>query len=208
MLALRCAQDEESSFLDVQEPEPDEFEAEEEATALPPRRTAARRASAGSRAPAATGQTSWGSYSRWLGPVIGPLVGGLIGARAARRAGVVGDQVLLYALCGAAVGLVAGFLGLILDPRKASSQQAPPGTGKPGKSQRSEVHETFIGRVLGVISIVTCWAPLLGLLLGAAALAVNWKSRGAGKILACIGLGLAVLMHAGLAILIAFAPDK
>ena len=70
-------------------------------------------------------------------------------------------------------------------------------------SQHLVHHVSIIKKFLALASVLLCWAPFVGLVMGCISLAVNWRTTGWPKTLSYVGIGANALLTAALMIFIA-----
>ena len=69
-------------------------------------------------------------------------------------------------------------------------------------SQHLVHHISIVNKFLALSSLLLCWIPFVGLLLGCISLAVNWRTTGWTKTLSYIGIGASALLTAALVIIL------
>jgi len=113
---------------------------------------------------------------------------------------------------GAVLGLVAGLFVWLLDKPKAEGQRiaegadAPEGGQAPGVVTQSS--GSVITRFFAVLTVLLCWAPVVGLILGGIAWFLNRNVHGWPKTVSRVGTIIALLIT-GLAILVvSLSPSR
>ncbi len=75
-------------------------------------------------------------------------------------------------------------------------------------SQHLVHHVSIINKFLALASVLLCWVPFVGLLLGCISLAVNWRITGWTKKLSYIGIGASAVLTAAFMIILSLAGVK
>jgi MFS family permease len=133
------------------------------------------------------------SFPRWSAPIIGPIVGGAIAIWVALEQGLMS---WLGALAlGAALGLAAGLLIWLNDaPRANAPRPIDPARFDPEASPELGRYELHFLWIVAVLSVLLFWVPLIGLVMGIIAFAVNYRYQGGPKIVSSVGLMLSLLL--------------
>ncbi len=130
--------------------------------------------------------------------------------RAARRAGEGFSPTWMVG--GAVLGLVAGLFVWLLDKPKAEDEQISEGTqasvGGQAAGAATRSSGSVITRFFAVLSILLCWAPVVGLVLGGIAWFLNRNVRGWPKIASLIGTVIAFLITALIILIAVFSPAR
>ncbi len=150
------------------------------------------------------------AFPRWAAPLVGIVAGALFGGRGARRAGEGFSPTWMVG--GAVLGLVAGLFVWLLDKPKAEGEQILEGTqtseGGQATAVASEASGSVITRFFALLSILLCWAPVVGLVIGGIAWFLNRNVRGWPKIASLIGTVIALLITALIILIAVFSPAR
>jgi hypothetical protein len=117
------------------------------------------------------------SFSRcWAYPV-GAGIGALLGLQAGAS--------IEFIIGGAILGLLAGGLIFLLDPRKGNFSGEKEDADEEEPARRA--NGTLMSRLFATLAVGLFWMPILGLALGVGAVLMNFKTRGWPRVLGWIG---------------------
>jgi len=141
--------------------------------------------------------------------LVGAVAGGFLGARAARRQGEGFSPTWLAG--GAILGVVAGLFVSLLDRPRAegerSSEEKQAFEGGQAAGIQTQSSGSLIARFLAVLTVLLCWVPFVGLILGGVAWLLNRNVQGWPKTASRIGTFIAVLITVLLTILMVWNPS-
>lgn len=119
-------------------------------------------------------------FNRFLAPIFGVVVGVLYSAKAINDP----DEIAFTLGMGAIIGFSAGFLILLFDQPNGKTYSSPSKYRPDGYFVETDIFH----RIMGAVSLVVGWLPIIGPILAFVGFLATRKCRGWPRVFALIGL--------------------